>query len=113
MVIAFLSFMVNPIVTFGNSSCRIFCLDVGYLLKTGQHGALHKENKRFILCIKQMTGRVVTMKKAISMRTKILLSCISCTLLAMVIQAVLFQQSSSRIILEQAQEISRSTLNNL
>jgi hypothetical protein len=47
------------------------------------------------------------------MRTKILLSCISCTLLALVVQTTLFQQSSSRIILEQAQEISRSTLNNL
>lgn len=56
---------------------------------------------------------MVTTKKAISMRTKILLSCISCTLLALVVQTALFQQSSSRIILDQAQEISRSTLNNL
>jgi sensor histidine kinase YesM len=52
-------------------------------------------------------------KQAISMRTKILLSCIGCTLLALIIQTVLFQQSSSRIIFGQAQEISRSTLNNL
>jgi sensor histidine kinase YesM len=52
-------------------------------------------------------------KKAISMRTKILISCISCTLLALIVQTTLFQRSSSRIILGQAQEISRSTLNNL
>jgi hypothetical protein len=52
-------------------------------------------------------------KKAISMRTKILLSCISCTLLALIVQTVLFQQSSSGIIFLQAQEISRNTLNNL
>jgi sensor histidine kinase YesM len=47
------------------------------------------------------------------MRTKILLSFIGCTLLAMVVQTILFQRSSSVIILAQAQEISRNTLNNL
>jgi sensor histidine kinase YesM len=52
-------------------------------------------------------------KTPISVRTKILLSCIACTLLALTVQTVLFQQSSSRIIFGQAQEISRSTLNNL
>jgi sensor histidine kinase YesM len=47
------------------------------------------------------------------MRTKILLSCIGCTLLALILQTALFQQSSSGIIFSQAQEISRNTLNNL
>jgi sensor histidine kinase YesM len=52
-------------------------------------------------------------KYAISVRTKILLSCIGCTMLALIVLTVLFQQSSSAIIFSQAQEINRNTLNNL
>lgn len=51
--------------------------------------------------------------RAVSMRLKILLSCIGCMILALVLQTVLFQRSSSRIIYSQAQEISSSTMNNL
>lgn len=49
----------------------------------------------------------------LSMRAKILLSCIGCMIVALLIQTFLFQRSSSRIIYAQASEISRTTLNNL
>ena len=51
--------------------------------------------------------------KSVSMRFKILLSCIGCMILALVLQTVLFQHSSSGIIYAQAKEISKSTMNNL
>ena len=51
--------------------------------------------------------------KAVSMRFKILLSCIVCMILALVLQTIMFQRSSSGIIYAQAQEISKSTMSNL
>lgn len=51
--------------------------------------------------------------KAVSMRFKILLSCVGCMILALVFQTLLFQRSSSEIIYAQAYEISSSTLSNL
>lgn len=51
--------------------------------------------------------------KAVSMRFKILLSCLGCMILALVFQTILFQRSSSEIIYAQAHEISASTMSNL
>lgn len=51
--------------------------------------------------------------KAWSMRSKILISCLSCILTAIVLQFVFFLNSSSHVIYNQAQEISLNTLQNL
>lgn len=52
-------------------------------------------------------------KKAWSLRSSILLSCIGCTVLAMLLQLVLFNATSSSIIAGQTAQINRTTLQNL
>lgn len=52
-------------------------------------------------------------KKAWSLRASILLSCIGCTVLAMLLQLVLFNATSSSIIAAQTAQINRTTLQNL
>lgn len=47
------------------------------------------------------------------MRSSILLSCIGCTVLAMLLQLVLFNATSSSIIAGQTAQINRTTLQNL
>lgn len=52
-------------------------------------------------------------KRPLSMRMKILLSCIVCMLLALALQTLLFYRSSSAIIYSQARQISGNTMENL
>lgn len=52
-------------------------------------------------------------RKAVSMRTKILFSCVSCMVLALLLQTLFFQRSSSQIIIGQTEEISWNTMKNL
>lgn len=50
---------------------------------------------------------------AVSMRSKILLTCIMSTLLALILQTLFFQYSSSQIIYKQERNINLNTLHNL
>jgi sensor histidine kinase YesM len=52
-------------------------------------------------------------KHIIRMRTKILLLCIGCTLLALCLQTLFFQHSASSIIYSQGQEASLNSLENM
>lgn len=52
-------------------------------------------------------------KHAWSLKTSILVSCIGCMMLAMLVQLVLFNASSSSIITAQTAQINRTTLQNL
>jgi len=52
-------------------------------------------------------------KKTWSLKTSILLSCVGCMVLAMLLQLVLFNASSSSVISEQTAQINRNTLENL
>lgn len=47
------------------------------------------------------------------MRTKILVLCIACTLLALILQSVFFQYSAAAIVYQQEQEASRKSLQNM
>ena len=47
------------------------------------------------------------------LRTRILLTCLICMISAMLLQLVLFNTSSSRVISEQTDSINRNTLQNL
>ena len=53
------------------------------------------------------------MKLALSMRTKVLALCISCTVLALVLQSVFFRYSASAIIYRQEQESSLKALTSM
>ena len=57
--------------------------------------------------------RMLRHKRAWSLRASILLSCVGCMLLAMLLQLVLFNASSSTIIAGQMAQINRTTLQNL
>lgn len=52
-------------------------------------------------------------KKAWSLKTSILISCVGCVVLAMLLQLLLFNASSSAIISGQTAQINRTTLENL
>lgn len=51
--------------------------------------------------------------KVLSVRTKILILCISCTLVALVLQTMFFQYSASAIVYRQEQEASQKSLENM
>ncbi len=53
------------------------------------------------------------MKIHLKMRSKILIMCLSCTLLALIIQTFLFQDISSKLIYDQAKEENYSRLENM
>ena len=50
---------------------------------------------------------------ALGVRTKILILCISCTLVALVLQTLFFQYSASSIIYRQEQEASQKSLEHM
>jgi sensor histidine kinase YesM len=58
---------------------------------------------------------VLNMKatRTLTMRTKILILCIACTVLALILQSVFFQYAASAIVYQQEQEASRKSLQNM
>ena len=57
--------------------------------------------------------RAVNRSIALSLRTKILILCISCTLAALVLQTLFFQYSASSIVYRQEQEASQKSLEHM
>ena len=53
------------------------------------------------------------MKSKMHMRSKILLLCLGCTLIALILQTILFQNTSAKLIYHQAEEESFNSLKNM
>ena len=53
------------------------------------------------------------LRKSVSMRMKIMLFCVLCTLFALLIQSLLFQRTSSKLIYEQSRQANENALGNM
>ena len=53
------------------------------------------------------------LKQSMSLRKKILISCVGCMISALVLQTIIFQNSSSGIIVGQTRQITKNTLESL
>ena len=84
-------------------------------------GILNSEEESDILNVRtsvlydqyERVSRMEWRKKSWSLKTSILLSCVGCMVLAMLLQLVLFNASSSSVISAQTAQINRTTLENL